>query len=97
MFIHDSPPLCHMSIPFHSASDLLGDIVDRLTRAPRVQAKHGVTTWLDWLMQCIHSISTNRASLLDLQDPAMFESIQFGHSLLHGTICNSYQFIYDMI
>lgn len=46
MFIHDSPPSCHMSIPFHSASDLLGDIVDRLTRAPRVQAKHGVTTWL---------------------------------------------------
>lgn len=75
MFIQDSPPSCHMSIPFHLASDLSGDIVDRLTRAPRVQAKYGVTMWLDWLMYCIHSISTNRASLLDLQDPAMFESI----------------------
>ena len=85
MFIHDSPPSCHMSIPFsiwpirwycrstNPSSTGAGKAWRR--NVVGLVDVYVVLCFCAYVLQCIHSIRTNRASLLDLQDPAIFNQL----------------------
>lgn len=73
--------LHRVTCPFHSASDLLGDIVDRLTRAPRVQAKHGVTMWLGLVDVVYPSDKNEQGKLARLTRPCNIQSDQFSSGI----------------